>query len=126
MKQAEQNFEELIIPRKELGESFSTHYRVYSSPRSYKIVSASSALEALTVSGVGRAYKIERHNPLGDNVIQIGQVAALFASNDRGKTDSAVIGKNIVPNSLDKVDISDSDTIEISIPEAPVPFNNMV
>ena len=75
MTQIEQPFEELLIPRRELHDVSTTRYRVYRDIKSYKLVEAVSALDALIRSGVGKAYKIERYNPFDENIIQLGQVA---------------------------------------------------
>ncbi len=64
-------FEELLIPRGELRNISSTSYRVYTDRKNYKLVEAACALEALTTSGVGAAYKIERYDPLSENIIHI-------------------------------------------------------
>ncbi len=64
-------FEELFIPRRETQGDSATRYRVYTDAKNYKLVEAVSALDAITNSGVARAYKIERHNPMGENIIHI-------------------------------------------------------
>lgn len=71
MKQNEQPFEELIIPRREMQVSTTTIYRVYSDHKNFQLVEAGSALEAMSIIGNKSVYKIKRHDPLGDNVIHL-------------------------------------------------------
>ena len=79
MKQvSEVAFEELLIPRKEVQHLSETRYRVYKDSVHWELVEASSALEALQRCGIQKAYKIERHNPLGNNVLQMGTVQELL------------------------------------------------
>lgn len=73
MTQIEQPFEELIIPRRDMFDVTGSYYRVYSDSKNYTLVEATSALDALRNNGISKAYKIERHNPMGDNVIQFAQ-----------------------------------------------------
>jgi hypothetical protein len=73
MKQNEEPFEELIIPRRDMQISTTTIYRVYSDHKNFQLVEAGSALEALSLMGNKNVYKIKRHDPLGDNVIQLNQ-----------------------------------------------------
>ncbi len=74
MKQITEPFEELIIPRRELQASAAMIYRVYSDYKNFELVEAASALEALSSSKNRNVYKIQRHDPLGDNVIHLSQV----------------------------------------------------
>lgn len=74
MKQTTEPFEELPIPRRELHNPSSVLYRIYRDHKNYELVEAVSALDALSHSKIKNIYKIERHNPLGDNVIQFNQV----------------------------------------------------
>lgn len=67
-------FEELFIPRKDLQLSASVVYRVYRDSRNYELVEAASALDAMAASKNKKIYKIQRHDPLGFNVIHLNQV----------------------------------------------------
>lgn len=108
MTQIEQPFEELLIPHRELHDVSATHYRVYRDIKSYKLVEAVSALDALMRSGVGKAYKIERYNPLAENIIQLGQVAGI---SDNSGSDEAIIA----PEIEEVIAADDHETIEVSI-----------
>lgn len=74
MKQTTEPFEELAIPRRDFSISSDMVYRVYKDRRNFEIVEAESALDALARSKIKNAYKIERHDPLGCNVIHLSQV----------------------------------------------------
>lgn len=80
MKQTTEPFEELMIPRRELHTPSAVIYRVYRDYKNFELVEAVSALDALAVSKNKNVYKIERHNPLGDNVIHLKQVMKMFSS----------------------------------------------
>ncbi len=73
MKNTEQ-FEELFIPRRELHISDSMIYRVYRDNRSFDLIEAQSVIEALSKSKIRNVYKVERHDPMADNVIHLKQV----------------------------------------------------
>lgn len=73
MKNTEQ-FEELFIPRRELHISDSMIYRVYRDNRNFELIEAPSVIEALSKSKIRNAYKVERHDPMADNVIHLKQV----------------------------------------------------
>jgi hypothetical protein len=83
MKQTTEPFEELPIPRRELQNPSTVLYRVYRDYKNYELVEAVSALDALSHSKIKNIYKIERHNPLGDNVIQLNQVIGALGGDDR-------------------------------------------
>lgn len=80
MKQDAEQFEELVIPRRELNNLSDMRYRVYSNAAQFDIIDAVSALDALQKSGMAKAYKIERHNPLADNVLHLSEVQKLLAN----------------------------------------------
>lgn len=67
-------FEELFIPRKDLHLSSAMVYRVYRDNRHYELVEAASALDAMAACKNKKIYKIQRHDPLGFNVIHLNQV----------------------------------------------------
>ena len=90
MKQIEP-FEELFIPRRELQISTMSVYRVYSDYKHFELVEAASALDALSISKKRNVYKIQRHDPLGDNVIHLNQVM------NSGSSENIAVENNIVP-----------------------------
>lgn len=102
MKTTEEPFEELYIPHRELQNPNAVCYRVYNDSKNYELVEAFSALEALTQSKIEKPYKIERHNPLGDNVIHIK-----YATN-------ILIGEGGVAPTIEK---QIEHTLELNTPE---------
>lgn len=74
MNHSEQNFEELIIPRKDLQDIAVSRYKVYKDVKDYILVEASSALDALKKSGINSVYKVQRYDPMDENVIHMSQV----------------------------------------------------
>jgi hypothetical protein len=74
MKQTTEPFEELLIPRKDLPVSSAIIYRVYSDHKNFELIEAASALDALAGSKIRNVYKVRRHDPLGDNVIQLNRI----------------------------------------------------
>jgi|GEM_PF-1844079 len=131
MKQTEQVFEELYIPRKQLHDAVTLRYRVYNDARNYKLVEAGSALEALTRSGITKAYKIERHNPLGENVIQIAQVSNMFAQaaaplpyavEEAASAPTTLATETLAPATVEE-EADEHETVEISVPKEAV-INN--
>ncbi len=69
-RKAEEPFEPLEIPRKELALAGVSRYRVYRNPDSYTIVEAENALEALKASGMKEAYRIMRDALYFMNVVK--------------------------------------------------------
>ncbi len=67
-------FEELFIPRKDLQLSSAMVYRVYRDRKNFELVEAASALDAMAACKNKKIYKIQRHDPLGFNVIHLNQV----------------------------------------------------
>lgn len=59
---ATEPFEALPMPRKDIPQPASGSYKVYKNAKEFVVVEAGSALEALQVSGVPLAYKIERES----------------------------------------------------------------
>ncbi len=95
MKQNTEPFEELMIPRRELHAPSAMIYRVYSDYKHFELVEAMSALDALAASKIKNVYKIERHDPLADNVIHLNQVINPMAAVSAA-TESALVD-NIQP-----------------------------
>ncbi len=95
MKQSTDPFEELMIPRRELHAPSVMIYRVYSDYKHFELVEAMSALDALSASKIKNIYKIERHDPLADNVIHLNQVINPMAAVST-KVESAPV-ENIQP-----------------------------
>lgn len=97
MKENTEPFEELFIPRKELQSSSAMLYRVYSDYKNFELVEAASALDALAISKKRNVYKIQRHDPLGYNVIHLNQVMQqMFPESD--------IPGNNVPESFEHIE----------------------
>ncbi len=107
MKQTTEPFEELFIPRKEMGSSDTTVYRVYSDYNNFELVEATSALDALSQCKIKKIYKVERHDPLGYNVIHFNNVMQMAAKTD--------VKDNLAPSKQDAVV---SQAIEQSPPPA--------
>ena len=78
MTQEQQPFEELYIPKKEVGDFSASRYRVYFDAKNYKLIEAVSAMDALMRRGVNHAYKIQKHDPMAANVLQLPQMAGLM------------------------------------------------
>ena len=74
MKNTTESFEELIIPRKDLHISDEMIYRVYSDRKNFELIEAVSALDAMAQSKIKNVYKVERHDPMANNVIHLSQV----------------------------------------------------
>jgi len=75
MKNNTENFEELVIPRKDINLSSAAFYRVYRDNRYFELIEAVSALDAISKSKIDNIYKVERHNPMAGNVIHFSQAA---------------------------------------------------
>lgn len=95
MKNTEQ-FEELFIPRRELHFSDYTLYRIYRDSRSFELVEASSAIEALSKSKIRKVYKVERHDPMADNVIHLKQVIGEDVTEEENSASSVIEKKEEV------------------------------
>lgn len=63
------NFESLPLARTEMPGALVGAYRVYQDAHKYATVQASSALEALELSGFGHAFKIERESLSAANLL---------------------------------------------------------
>ena len=74
MKNTTESFEELIIPRKDLHISDAMLYRVYSDRKNFELIEAVSALDAIGQSKIKDVYRVERHDPMANNVIHLRQV----------------------------------------------------
>lgn len=90
MTQEPEPFEELSLPRRNLDNLSELRYRVYKDAKNYEVVEAVSALDALQKSSIAKAYKIERHNPLADNVLHLSVIRQLQGINDEDIIDSHV------------------------------------
>ena len=76
-------FEELVIQRREMLNMSDIRYRVYENAHSFKLIEGKSALEALRNSGIKKAYKIEKHNPLGESIIELSVIEAILGFDDK-------------------------------------------
>ena len=123
MKQIEQPFEELMIPRRELQNNSAMRYRVYRDTKSYKLVEAISALDALTRSGISKAYKIERYNPLSDNIVHLGQVEKLLSGENVADIDDVADVADVKANDVLPIKTEPEAIAEIvqPAPESTVP-----
>jgi len=108
MTQIEQPFEELIIPRRDMFNIAETRYRVYFDAKNYKLIEAVSALDALRSSGISKAYKIERHNPMGDNIIQFSHQPIIAP---------VILENNATPNDVHEYVEIEPEKIEKISPE---------
>ncbi len=115
MKETAETFEELFIPRKELQSSNAMVYRVYSDYKNFELVEAASALDALAISKKRNVYKVQRHDPLGYNVIHLNQVMQqMFPASD--------IPGNAVPESFEHIEKSQEKSPEpVAATPAPAP-----
>ena len=107
MKETAQPFEELYIPRKDFSHSSGMMYRVYKDQKNFQVVEAMSALDALAQSNVKQAYKIVRHNPMDNNVLQLNQVLNIENMN---------VSETLSTNDSEKI-AEASASVEQKIPE---------
>lgn len=105
-------FEHLPMARASVPDVLMGQYRVYSSRSDFSTVTADSALQALEMSGLGRAYKIERHSMLAANVI-----APSFWSDEKPVLTSSA-------EAAPQPAIAPAETIEIAV-EAPLSNNDI-
>ncbi len=118
MKNTTEQFEELMIPRKELHISDAMFYRVYHDRIKFELVQAVSALDALSQSKVKNVYKIERHDPMSDNVIHLQQVmAASFPENKPANEHKEIVIENQIEQ-LPEQDFSVAPVVEDVVIEA--------
>lgn len=124
MKQNEEPFEELIIPRRDMQISAATVYRIYSDYKNFQLVEAGSALEAISMCGNQNVYKIKRHDPLGDNVIHLNQaVRPIITQNQIITVDNAVAEK-AVQEQAENTEVSEEQTAVASQAAAEAPLSN--
>mgnify|MGYP003392965386 CR=1 FL=1 len=126
MKQSEEPFEELIIPRREMQISTATIYRIYSDYKNFQLVEAGSALEAIAMMGNKNVYKIKRHDPLGDNVIHLNQaVRPIAVQNHNIAVDNMVVENTIpVQEAAAITEVSEEQTAAASQAAAETPLSN--
>ena len=112
MKNTTESFEELIIPRKDLHISDAMIYRVYSDKKNFELVEAVSALDAMSQSKIKNIYKIERHDPMANNVIHLRQVLGGFPPVEN------IISENKVAEELEQVTLPQSEAAPAIVIEA--------
>lgn len=132
MKTTEVSFEELYIPHRELQNPSAVCYRVYRDEKNYELLEAVSALAALTQSGIEKPYKIERHNPLGNNIIHlknannilIGGGIAAQSINSSAESSIPEIALNTMPNVIPEAvpEIIPEQAIETTVITNPEPI----
>ncbi|MDX1974413.1 MAG: hypothetical protein SFT92_01930 [Rickettsiales bacterium] len=79
MAKKDETFSELPFKRKALIPEHKSGYRIYRGVKDYVVVQAATAKEALELSGITDAYKIERHDMSSKSVVDesiFGQEAA--------------------------------------------------
>lgn len=113
MKQNEGPFEELIIPRREMQVSTASIYRVYGDHKNFQLVEAGSALEAMSIIGNKNVYKIKRHDPLGDNVIQLNQSIRPVTTQNQNVLQNIVV-ENEAPGTIAPVQAEAAENSEPS------------
>lgn len=62
-------FASFEMPSKKMPDSEITRYRVYSSPKDFKLVEADNAAEAMVAADIGIPYKVVREMPLYASLI---------------------------------------------------------
>lgn len=117
MKQTEP-FEELFIPRRELQISTMSVYRVYSDYKHFELVEAASALEALSISKKRNVYKIQRHDPLGDNVLHLNQVMNSGLSENNARENIAVENNIAPPAQAQKPEVAPEQIVDAPVAAA--------
>ena len=91
MKEGENQFDMLPMPRKDLPPITLGRYRVYRNEKEYAVVECASALEALQAVGLTEAYKIERDLYSNINVLNIRMMHPPVASADKAAVTEAVL-----------------------------------
>ncbi|MEZ5691359.1 MAG: hypothetical protein R3D71_06820 [Rickettsiales bacterium] len=108
MNNTTSSFEELIIPRKDIGISSGVIYRVYKDRTNFKVVEALSALDAIAQSKVKNPYKVERTDKMANSIIQLNQVFDI-------EDDDMEIGKgaedNIAEHNAQEVNVEATEDI---------------
>lgn len=81
-KKTDEAFEPLPLPKREFGQSPKGRYRIYSDDANYKVVEATSALEALQLSGLQQAHRIQRDAVFLVNVLEAGTLVSAPENGD--------------------------------------------
>ncbi|MEK6745992.1 MAG: hypothetical protein AABY33_03060 [Pseudomonadota bacterium] len=124
MKQNEEPFEELIIPRRDMQISAATVYRIYSDYKNFQLVEAGSALEAIAMCGNQNVYKIKRHDPLGDNVIHLNQAVLPIITQNQIIAVDNVVTEKAMQEPAENTEVSEEQTAAASQAAAETPLSN--
>jgi hypothetical protein len=79
-------------------------------------------LDALAASSIKNAYKVQRHDPLGDNVLHFSYTMSMEAknSNQQEHIEKIIVPENIAQTVTEQVGAQE----EIAIPTADQPLSN--
>lgn len=84
-------FESLEIPRKDVPVADGLQYRVYSEDKSFILVTAINAQEAIAICGIKNPIRIERYFPMKSNVLDLVVQAGVSDVSDLHAQPSEVI-----------------------------------
>lgn len=112
-------FVEWEIPRREMPHLLAGHYRVYKDEKNYATVKAESALEALQITGMKQAYRIEREALYTNNVLSL---SALQQSAEIAETIAAASAAALAAvTATDAATETTPAVAEVVVPPAAVP-----
>ncbi len=73
-------FEQLALPRKEVPQFMGSHYRVYSDAENFIVIEAPNALEAMKISGMQKAFRIQRDIIMLHRIVDVSSMSNIMAT----------------------------------------------